>query len=499
MLAKDEALGDVAEDVLAKANQINEELARDVPPPRRAAEAAADTSEELFGSAGVGSGSARQAGRDPGARSAIDPEHLAPSTLGDVDDPSQLALLQEKVTRQTEADFARRGEMSQQAIDLEADRILDRWNDRVGGRVYSTRVVAKMRRRGQAGNAAEIVAMDRLTTQGGFEVAQAASEMLADPHSIDAQAKVLQRLMVLQGLSLQEAGAKSEAGRALAVLREVKKRNEKAGALFRDYVEETFGSMEDFQDIVGKIASVDPRLNEALDGIVSVAARVGKDPGIADRLYFAWVNGLLRGPKTFIVNGVGPAIMMANRITRRTLAGAIDHGFSPTDPAGRERFIGEAWHDATNLGAAVGEAGRALVKVFRSGGTEGLSRWSVDDTRQLNPFGPRTIAGRLIGLPTTANKAVDEFFRVMSRRGSAHSLAYRIARKEGLEGEEMAQRMAQIVSDPDEALGAGQSVMSSREFLQQVEDEWPDPFDLSMVSVKWVDAPNDLGSDDPES
>lgn len=35
--------------------------------------------------------------------------------------------------------------------------------------------------------------------------------------------------------------------------------------------------------------------------------------------------------------------------------------------------------------------------------------------------------------------------------------------------------------------------------LHQVVAEWPDPFDLSMVSVKWVDAPDDLGSDDPES
>ena len=67
--------------------------------------------------------------------------------------------------------------------------------------------------------------------------------------------------------------------------------------------------------------------------------------------------------------------------------------------------------------------------------------------------------GELIRVPGRALIAGDEFFRTINTRGQIRALAYRQAVSEGLEGEGLARRMAELIQEPTEDM-----ITSARDF-----------------------------------
>lgn len=246
----------------------------------------------------------------------------------------------------------------------------------------------------------------------------------------------------------------------------------------------------------GRDANV--RFAELLDGISdpvkrNKVARLGAAARTPERLWWAWMQGLLSGPATHVANAIGNTAVAAIAPIERAIGSMISnlpggsreiqHGEALEQMAGmvggmvdalritaqgREaikdaagQFIKGDFTGASNtLSANGGEFGNAIRSFNEDrgilGATEGAYEHSARpisaDALELDPT---TLMGRMadvggavIGMPTRALQASDELFRTMHYRGELRSLAFREGRRQGLKGDDLAQFVADTLERP---------------------------------------------------
>lgn len=170
-------------------------------------------------------------------------------------------------------------------------------------------------------------------------------------------------------------------------------------------------------------------------------------PGLMDVHNEYWINALLSGPKTHVVNMVGALLNTAVvQPAERLIAGAIK-----LDPAmmreGADQYVGMV----TQLRETLAVAWQALK--------QGDAILDVNKTVDLVPnnvikasnFGiePETTGaalanslGTLIRLPTRLLAAEDELMKQLNYRGRVYALAARDGRDKGLSGKDLANHIA---------------------------------------------------------
>lgn len=225
-------------------------------------------------------------------------------------------------------------------------------------------------------------------------------------------------------LSLHVNGA-SNVGRALRILRETAT---PANPLER-YIWETKkkGASDEFMARMYAVKD-DP---EALMKLV----RDYKKPGFSDKAYETWLNFILSGPKTHIVNMTSNVLNNAlDNALAKPLAAANEAVKSSLKGKPRERFFRETI--ATARGTVDGiKAAWIAAKNAADGVYVGSGK--LENVHAL----PDRIPGTKLPTPGRALQIEDEIFKAVASTQEAYTLAYREGRKAGLSHK---QAMAEI-------------------------------------------------------
>ncbi|MBP7950374.1 MAG: hypothetical protein KA004_12025 [Verrucomicrobiales bacterium] len=172
-----------------------------------------------------------------------------------------------------------------------------------------------------------------------------------------------------------------------------------------------------------------------------------------DALQEFWINNILSGPTTQAVNIIGNTASGVWEFTvQRGMDALLNLVFRNEDAA----TFGEMKYIARALTPGAARAARLMAKTWRS-----ETDWFMSDVmdKQMNLFetGPqgeghkpaiKGAKGRVIRVPGRALMAMDAFFKGQIGTMEAAAQAYRIAKKEGLNGEPLQLRINELVNTP---------------------------------------------------
>ena len=324
------------------------------------------------------------------------------------------------------------------------------------------------RRAGQAFNAEEALAARQILASSGEQLvglARKAATVEAGPADVLAFRRAMSLHTAIQE---QVAGMTAEAGRALSAFRILAKgtveRDRQIGELLHGAGGDLFN-----RDMARRLADISVE-NPA--GFNKAAREMTRVSGW-DQMYEVWINGLLSGPQTHTVNMLSNALVSLWQIPERALASAIGRGFGDGGVA-----AGEAAAQAFGMVRGYRDGMKAFGKALRTGeGSDLLGK--LEEAHQAftaeNFKGTRAgraanflsagsldrggiaargidLLGEIARVPSRFLTAADELFKAVGYRMELNAQAFRTASAEGLDGEAMARRMADIIENPPEHL-----------------------------------------------
>jgi hypothetical protein len=294
--------------------------------------------------------------------------------------------------------------------------------------------------KGQAWNAEEILALREVLTTNTKAVLEA-QQAVRQTDSTENLAKLQEALM--QQASTQEmvSGVTAEAGRALRQFRQTLSGAIASGdqAKIADILDKV-GGRGKVEDIAKGLSQIDITDQEAVFKFIRNATK----PELGDYLMEIFYNSILSGPRTHLVNAIGNTLSTLMAPVERAAAGAVDVGLSAATGAPRSRFVGEVAPEVFGMARGITEGVTKALYVLRKG-------YSLDDLAKLEIRKPQAFkgtAGDVLNIPSRMLAASDALFRSVNYSGALNAGAYRIARQEGLKGEELAARTAELLADP---------------------------------------------------
>ena len=155
---------------------------------------------------------------------------------------------------------------------------------------------------------------------------------------------------------------------------------------------------------------------------------------IPDKLFEAWLNGILSNPTTHMANVIGNSLTMLTKVPETAIAGVL-RGKLP---------LGELKAESLGMVQGIKEGAMAGVKAFQTGMPADMVT-KLEHTRYNAISGTK---GKIIRIPTRALTAADEFFKAVVYRSEVNRLSYLKAAKETKGSENISRRMADIINDP---------------------------------------------------
>lgn len=179
-----------------------------------------------------------------------------------------------------------------------------------------------------------------------------------------------------------------------------------------------------------------------------------------------WINALLSGPKTHIVNMLSNAGVLGLSVLERGVASKLGPVFRDASEAGVE--IGEAVAMMHGMRGGIIDAFRNAGKALRTG-ESGFGTGKIELPRQRyissgtwnvrsDSWGGRAIdgIGAVTNTPARLMQAEDEFFKTMGYRHEIHAQAARTVSREmrqgKLEFKDAKARYAELLDNPPEAM-----------------------------------------------
>jgi hypothetical protein len=298
------------------------------------------------------------------------------------------------------------------------------------------------RRKGRAFNAEEALAARDILNTSAQNMVELQKRVALDPteENLGLFKIAMDRHAAVQA---EVTGVATEAGRALSAHRIQSAKNARVAKNYQKMLD-ILGDKDMTDKMARYFGTIDPNDQAAVNKFVMEMS----EAKTGDKIYEAWINGLLSGPQTHVVNTTSNALTFLSNIPERGAAVTLDLLRSKASGKSRERFYGElpehiygAWH-------GMKEGVRAGMKAFMTEvPTEDISKLEIP--RQMAIKGTK---GRIVRLPGRALMGMDEFFKALNYRAELQSLAFRQAAKEGKKGKLRAERIAEIVSNPADEL-----------------------------------------------
>ena len=270
------------------------------------------------------------------------------------------------------------------------------------------------------------------------------------------------------GIQAEALGLASEAGRTLNIHRKLSK----AKGTIEGYKQilDALGGKELNKEIVDKFLSLDPNNPLAIAKFVREASRAKTK----DMIYEAWINALLSNPPTHVANLIGNTLTILSKPLLETpMIATIEAGKSLLTGKLRERFYGEIPKEIKGALQPFGRAGKTAVNEFikskqfgvwqgfKEGVRAGLKSFEQELPADIVLAGKieqvqqQAIPGKLgsvIRVPGTLLKAMDNVFKTIVYSSELNTEAYRIAMREGLKGSAKAERIADRINNPTDAM-----------------------------------------------
>lgn len=358
----------------------------------------------------------------------------------------------------------------QAAIQATADAMKPMIDDAARGvRSFETTVTAAgdidawnvlvNRRSGQPLNAEQSLAARELWAQSGTKLQEVATLAAANP-SPENLFQFRRMLAVHHAIQKEVLGARAETARALGSWRI------QAGS--------GLSRMRDIEDTLNRFGGVE--VSQEMARAVVAAGSVGGNGAVSrfvekslyatgrDAIQEYWINAILSGPKTHIVNVLSNASVIGLTVLERAAASRLGRVLGGDDVV----EVGEA--SALAHGARMGfmDALRNAGRTLRTGETGfGVGKVEVPPGRNISStawnmrsdsFLGRAVdtLGAVVNLPGRLLQTEDEFFKTIGYRMSLHSQAYRQVSQEVREGRlepaAAKDRMAELVANPSDTM-----------------------------------------------
>jgi hypothetical protein len=333
------------------------------------------------------------------------------------------------------------------------------------------------RKVGEAWNAHQIVALRDLVRLTGEDLAEAGRAVNDAPTPENVGEYILRReraKMTLDMLLRQYAGVTAEAGRSLNIIGSTKMAMRDAG-LMRQVLDENFG--ETYEQVIRQAKAVS-ELETAgqANKFILDTEKASLSKRITLGVLEYWQNNLISGLATHTTYLVANQLVAVSRVVE-TYAAGVFH-----DLTGAEQRVYRQEASARAMGIAAGfpEGLAAGVKALRSGILEPLGGETPAQARNLAFFATRRAIpdpvimgitvplGTLVNVPSRMVTALHAYSRTMFYSEEIYALSTRQAMSEGLEGQALAARIAELRQNPtfemmrDATEGANQSTMMGK-------------------------------------
>lgn len=242
--------------------------------------------------------------------------------------------------------------------------------------------------------------------------------------------------------------------------------------LIRDTLAKKYvGAMSD--EAAEYLARIDPTDVDARNTFIRMVDR----PKFRDLAFEYWLSSILSAPPTHIRNIVGNTSYATAEVPTRATQGGIDWLLTAMRlKPEREVFAGEALHLAQGALSGIPAGVARAVKAFsldppgadlltgKLGGLGGALEYSVPASARLQSPTARKVAGA-VTLPLKALTAEDAFAKIVAAAAEEHAWAYRTARRAGLRGDALADRVTELLAErPEEMIDAGKALAAKLTF-----------------------------------
>ncbi|MGV2495047.1 thermonuclease family protein [Pelagerythrobacter aerophilus] len=322
-------------------------------------------------------------------------------------------------------------------------RITQAETERLASEMGMTADQLLSRRKGDAFNAEEALAARQILAKSGNELVNFARRIQRLERPGDAEAAAFKRALTRHAaIQEQVAGMTAEAGRTLQQFRMLANSRAMPG--------EVLSSMADLGGGEKHIKNAADILLDAVEdgpGRFNTVARKVNDPRFRDKLAELFINQILSGPQTHVVNAIGNTLTALGQLPENVVASAIG---GARRAAAREEIdrvmAGEVGARLFGLVQGTKEGARFAAQALKTGETsDTFSKIAGHDMRAISG-----LKGEIIRVPGRLLNSADELFKGMSRRAELNALAYRKAHKEGLKGQALRDRIAQLSANPTE-------------------------------------------------
>lgn len=357
------------------------------------------------------------------------PDFAGNVNLGKLDTPQDISRALSQTERRVGFDAATRGRVTQAETEQLASDLGMTADDLLA------------RRKGQAFNAEQALAARQILAKSGNELVNAARKItsLENPGD-ELLAEFRQKWLRHVAIQEQVAGATAEAGRALAQFRMLADSRAVRGDVLSAIVKRG-GGKDELQEAAGALLDA----AETGSGKFNVVADQLTKPTWRHKAMEYYINALLSGPQTHVVNMVGNTITSMAQIPEFATAAAI--GAARRAVSGRtiDRITGsEVGARAFGLIQGTKDGLKLFARALRSGEASDFA--SKVEGEQYKAIGG--LKGEVIRMPTRLLTAEDELFKGIARRMELNAQAMRIAAKEGVRGAARARRIAELVANP---------------------------------------------------
>ena len=236
-------------------------------------------------------------------------------------------------------------------------------------------------------------------------------------------------------------GLTAEAGRALRVFRQ---RLGKIDDVMRDYegLEEFLAqahSTQKWDDIVDLLVDVD---FDNPQGLSKLLGKIDK-PGWWDYIMEVYINSILSGISTQVVNAMSNAANVLISPIERGMAAGVERVVAPLQRRQVERFFSEVPAEVSGILQGLPEGISAGFRILMQGA----------DVTKASKFEVRAKAfkgkfGEAIRMPGTLLESSDALFYAINYNSALKTLIHREAKRKGMKGEDLVARVAELTSDP---------------------------------------------------
>ncbi len=315
-------------------------------------------------------------------------------------------------------------------------------------------------------NTPEAFAMRDMRVSSALRIRNLAE--IAEPGSA-AEGELIKQLSLHMNVELQVTKVTKEAGLKLNMFNESVDGSLFGEVEFAKSVGFTLDSLPDGvdpQQIRRMLLSL-----ETPDQLSKAAQQLAK-PGKGDAIIEAWLNGILSGPQTHVVNIVSNALTAAWQVPERLIASGIGAGRRAITGANDGVRAGEFVAQMYGVISGMKDSFVTLSKNFKNMALlkdveisdefiklEGKHQKSITaETFNLDPGG--TVGrgvdylGEFIRTPGKALMTMDEFYKGIGFRMELHAQAYRQASELGLKGEAFAKHTQKVLNNPPDNIHA---------------------------------------------